>query len=143
TMAETLDSPSQFTRLAAITATLINNACSELYCFKFSQTLNTTTVKKNGTHFVDNTNAPYNIGGITKGGEVWRLINRAAPPNCDRLGIAQGSGATALDVTATYDSAAKIYHLLAANDSSPVDITLDVTAWGLPAGQRVLFQEVS
>ena len=31
-------------------------------------------MKKNGTHFVDNDNAPYNIGGVTKGGEVVRLF---------------------------------------------------------------------
>jgi hypothetical protein len=145
TMTETLDSPSQFTRLAAISATLVSNYCHELYCFKFSQTLYSSTVpiKKNGTHFVDNTNAPYNIGGITKGGEVWRLFNQAAAPGRDRLRITQGSGATALKLTATYEAAPSIYRLFSANDSVATDITLDVSAWSLPPGQRVLFEEVS
>ncbi len=145
TMTETLDSPSQFTRLAAISATLVSNDCHELYCFKFSQTLYSSTVpiKKNGTHFVDNTNAPYNIGGVTKGGEVWRLFNRAAAPGRDRLRVTQGSGATALKLTATYEAGPSIYRLFSANDSASVDVTLDVSAWNLPVGQRVLFEEVS
>ena len=80
TMTETLDSPSKYARFGAMVANLVSNSCDELYCFKFSQTLYSSTVpiKKNGMHFVDNTNAPYNIGGITKGGEVWRLFNQAA-----------------------------------------------------------------
>ncbi len=145
TMPETLDSPSQFTRLAAISATLVSNECHELYCFKFSQTLYSSTVpvKKNGTHFVDNTNAPYNIGGITKGGEVWRLFSQAAAPGRDRLRVTQGSGATALDLAATYDAGPRTYRLFSANDSASVDLTLDVSAWNLPAGQRVLLEEVS
>ena len=145
TMPETLDSPSQFTRLAAISATLVSNDCHELYCFKLSQTLYSSTVpiKKNGTHFVDNTNAPYNIGGITKGGEVWRLFNQGAAPGRDRLRITQGSGATALKLTATYEVAPSIYRLFSANDSVAAGITLDVSAWSLPPGQRVLFEEVS
>jgi hypothetical protein len=145
TMTETLDSPSQFTRLAAISATLVSNYCHELYCFKFSQTLYNSTVpiKKNGTHFVDNANAPYNIGGITKGGEVWRLFSRAAAPDRNRLRVTQGSGATALKLTATYEASPSIYRLFSANDSISVDVTFDVSAWNLPAGQRGLFEEVS
>ncbi len=145
TMTETLDSPSQFTRLGAISATLVSNYCHELYCFKFSQTLYSSTVpiKKNGTHFVDNTNAPYNIGGITKGGEVWRLFNQAAAPGRDRLSVILGPGATALKLTATYDAALSIYRLFSANDSVSADITLDASAWSLPPGQRVLLEEVS
>ncbi len=134
TMTETLDSPSQFTRLAAISATLVSNECHELYCFKLSQTLYSSTVpiKKNGTHFVDNTNSPYNIGGVTKGGEVWRLFNQAAAPGRDRLRVTQGSGATALKLTATYEAGPGVYRLFSANDSASVDTTLDVSAWNLP-----------
>ena len=141
TMVETLDTPSKYSRFGAIVANLANNFCNELYCFKFSQT--STPVKKNGMHFVDNANSPYNIGGITKAGEVYRLFNKAAAPGRDRLGVTQGTGATSLDIVATFDAATKRYHLFSANDSSDVDITLVATAWNLPAGQRVLLEEVS
>jgi hypothetical protein len=145
TMTETLDSPSQYARFGALVANLANNACDELYCFKFSQTLYSSTVpiKKNGMLYVDNTNAPCNIGGITKAGEVWRLFAKAAPPGGNRLNLTKGSGTSGLDLLATYDPAAQMYHLFSANDSSEVDVTLDVSAWNLPAGQRVLLQEVS
>ncbi len=103
----------------------------------------TVPIKKNGTHFVDNTNSPYNIGGVTKGGEVWRLFNQAAAPGRDRLRVAQGSGATALKLMATYEAGPRVYRLFSANDSASVDTILDVSAWNLPAGQRALLQEVS
>lgn len=144
TLADTLDTPFDYARFGSIVANLVKNFCDELYVFKFSQTLNTTTVKKNGMHFVDNTNAPFNIGGVTKAGEVWRLFNQAAAPGRDRLNVTLGSGATSLDVTATYDPATKYYYLFSANNtSSDVSLTLDVSAWNVPAGQRVLLQEVS
>src|SRR4051794_25260033 len=69
---DTLDTPSEFSRFGSILAQLANNKPDELYIFKFSQTpgTNAGTVKKNGTHFVDNddpTNKQYNVGGETKG----------------------------------------------------------------------------
>ena len=145
TMPETLDSPSQYARFGALVANLVNSACDELYCFKFSQTLYSSTVpiKKNGMLFVDNTNAPYNIGGITKAGEVWRLFAVVAAPGGNRLNLTKGSGTSGLDLVAAYNPAAQMYHLFSANDSSDVSLTLEVGAWNLPAGQRVLMQEVS
>ncbi len=144
-MPETLDSPSQYARFGALVANLVNNSCDELYCFKFSQTLYSSTVpiKKNGMHYVDNTNAPYNIGGVTKAGEVWRLFAKAAPPGANRLNLTKGSGTSGLDLVAAYDPATQMYHLFSSNDSSDVNLTLDVGTWNLPTGQQVLLQEVS
>jgi hypothetical protein len=145
TTTDTLDTPWKYARFGALVANLVNNGCDELYCFKFSQTLysDTVPIKKNGMLFVDNTNAPYNIGGITKAGEVWRLFARALPSGGNRLNLTKGSGTSGLDLVASYDSVAQMYHLFSANDSSDVDLTLDVTAWKLPVGQQVLVQEVS
>ncbi len=144
---ETLDSPTKYARLGGIVANLLKNFQDELYCFKFSQTIGDVgdnyPIRKNGMHFVDNTNAPYNIGGITKAGEVYRLFNKSTAPGRDLVGVTQGSGATGLNVFATRDLPAKRFHLFSANDSSSVDITLNATAWNLPAGQRVLLEEVS
>ncbi|MEP6662592.1 MAG: hypothetical protein ABJC04_02910, partial [Verrucomicrobiota bacterium] len=144
-MTETLDTPVKYSRFGAIVANLANNSCNELYCFKFSQTMFNTTipVKKNGMHFVDNTNSPYNIGGITKAGEVYRLFSKGTAPGRDRLGVTKGTGTSGLDIVGTFDPVTRWYHLFSANDSTGVDITLDATAWNLPPGQRVLLEEVS
>ncbi len=146
-MTETLDSPTKYARLGAIVVNLVKNFQDELYCFKFGQTIGDVgdnyPIRKNGIHFVDNTNAPYNIGGITKAGEVYRLFKKSSPTGSDLLGVTQGSGATALHVFSTRDLAAKRNQIFSANDSSSVDITLNANAWSLPAGQRVLLEEVS
>ncbi len=75
----TLDTPSEFSRFGSILSQLANNQPEELYVFKFSQTQwsSASGVKKNGTHFVDNDDAPYNIGGETKGGAVVRLFAKS------------------------------------------------------------------
>lgn len=145
TLSETLDSPSKYARFGAIVANLANNACNELYCFKFSQTLYSSTVpfKKNGMHFVDNTNAPFNIGGVTKAGEVYRLFNKAAAPGRQRLNVIKEPAAASLNLVATFDPATRAYHLFSANNIADADLTLDVGAWNLPGGQRVLLEEVS
>ncbi len=145
TLTETLDSPTKYARFGSIVVNLVKNFCDELYVFKFSQTLYSATVpiKKNGMLFVDNTNAPYNIGGITKAGEVWRLFTQTAAPGRDRMNVTLGSGASGLDVTATYDPISKYYSVFSCNDSTSVGVDLDVSAWNVPAGQRVLLQEVS
>jgi hypothetical protein len=143
TLTDTGETPSIYTSLGSILVNLAKNSCDDFYLFKFSQTLNTTTVKKNGMHYVDNTNAPYNIGGVLKGGEVYRLFNQAAAPGRDRLNVTLGAGATKLDTTATFDPISKYYHLFSASYSNSSDLTLDLTAWNVPNNQRVLLSEVS
>ncbi len=145
TLTDTLDSPAQYAAFGAIVVNLVNNFCNELYVFKFSQTLysDTVPIKKNGMMFVDNTNSPYNLGGITKAGEVWRLFNRGAAPGRTRLNLIKGTGATGVDALAAYDPAAQMYHVFAANDAGDVGLTFDTTAWGLPSGQPGVLREVS
>jgi hypothetical protein len=145
TLTETLDTPSKYARFGAIAVNLANNFCNELYCFKFSQTLysDTIPIKKNGMHYVDNTNAPFNIGGITKAGEAWKLFSKVASPGRDRLSVLQGSGAQGLAITATHDFQNSRYHLFCANEGSDVDLMLNVAKWNLPDGQRLLLEEVS
>ena len=49
TLSDTGETPSIYTTLGSILVNLARNSCDDFYLFKFSQTLNTTTVKKNGT----------------------------------------------------------------------------------------------
>ncbi len=144
-LTETLDSPTKYSRFGAIAVNLMENFCSELYCFKFSQTENGGgSVKKNGMHYVDNFNSPYNIGTITKAGEVWRLFNKAFSPGRDRLGFVAGSGADTLDVQTSYDPVAKRYYLFSANDTAlPVSLNIDLSAWKIPTNNQVVIEEVS
>jgi hypothetical protein len=146
TMTETLDSPTQYPRFGSIVVNLMANACSELYCFKFSQTDYTGSypVTKNAMHYVDNNNSPYNVGGITKAGEVWRLLNKAFAPGRTRLYTARGSGATSLDVHTSYDAATQRYYLFSANNTtSDVSLSLALAACNIPTNNMVLVEEVS
>lgn len=143
TLNTTLDMPTNYSALGSIGVNLIENGIDEIYCFKFSQTYST-YIAENGTHYVDNNNAPYNIGGVTKGGEVWRLVNKALAPGRNRLGFQAANGASSLDVQASYDPASQNYHLLAVNNTSSAQtLTANFSAWNIPTNNQVLLEEVS
>ena len=148
TMAETLDSPTKYPRLGAIAVNLAANFQSELYAFKFGQTLGEADdaypVRKNGMHYVDNETAPYNTGGITKAGEVWRLFNKGFAPGRDRLAFTRDASLGQLALLAGFDPATGRYHVFSANDSSTnTPLTVNVSAFNLPDNNRVLIEEVS
>ena len=147
TMTETLDSPTEYPRFGSICVNLIANGCDELYCFKFSQTASSNPnypVQKNAMHYVNNSTAPYNVGGLTKAGEVWRLVNKAFFRGRDRLNVVRGSGATVLDVQSSYDPVARCYYLLSVNNSATaIDLAVDTTSWAIPSGNRMFIEEVS
>ena len=148
TQAETLDTPAKYSRFGAIVVNLLANGISELYAFKFSQTERdpptTYPVAKNAMHYVDNLNSPYHVGGITKAGEVYRLFQKAFAAGRTRLDSIKGSGATSFDVHASYDPARQRYHLFSVNNTSTgVAIELAFPTLPVPAGNRVLLEEVS
>jgi hypothetical protein len=146
TMTDTLDSPSQYPRFGSVAVNLMANSCSELYAFKFSQTSYSGNypVTKNAMHYVDNDNSPYNVGGITKAGEVWRLFNKAFVPGRQRLNTVLGSGATSLDVHASYDPVTQRCYLFSANNtSSDINLSLALGAWNIPTNNLVLVEEVN
>jgi hypothetical protein len=145
-MTDTVDSPTQYPRFGAVAVNLMANLCSELYCFKFSQTdySGNYPVIKDAMHYVDNDAPPYNVGGVSKGGEVWRLFNKAFAPGRQRLDTLRGSGAASLDVHASYDPVSQRYYLFVANNTTS-DISLDLVlgAWKIPTNNLVLVEEVS
>jgi hypothetical protein len=143
-MTEDLDSPTMFPQLAAKTISLINNSANELYLFKLSQTDWHLGVKKNGTHYVDNTNAPYNIGAITRAGEVWRLINKGFTAHRIRLASQKSSDANNLDTMACFDPTTRRYYILFVNQTNrTAKFKIDITAWNIPTKNHVLIEEVS
>ncbi len=140
----TLDTPLNYSAFGSIAVNLIKNSIDELYCFKFSQTVGSGYPAKNGTHYVDNTDKPYNIGGVTEGGEVWRLINKGFAPGRNRLAFQADSAASALDVLASYDPVTKNYYLLSVNNTtSAQNLTVNFSAWNIPVNNQVLLEAVS
>lgn len=147
-MAETLDSPSKFSRLGSILTNLANQQPDELYLFKFGQTADDSAsgVKKNGVHFVDNDTAPYNVGGVTKGGEVTRLFAKGFAGAHDLLQLpsAAGSGASDLQLVASHESAAGKYSLMSANEATAArTLNVNLNAWNVEPGAVVMVEEVS
>ncbi len=143
---DTLDTPSQFSRFGSILAQLANNQPDELYIFKFSQSSTAGTVKKNGTHFVANETAPYNIGGETKGGAVVRLFAHGFAGAKDLFNVpaTSGTGATDLRIAASHDARRDTYNMLSANEGiSARTLTINLSSWGIAPGARAIIQEVS
>ncbi len=148
TMPETLDYPTKYPRLASIAVNLLQNGAAELYNFKFSQTDGDVgdnyPVRKNGMHYVDNENAPYNIGGITKAGEVWRLLNKAFAPGRERLDVGKSLVASGLDVHASYDPVSRKYFVFSANyTTNDLSFNLDLSALNIRSTSKMLVEEVS
>jgi hypothetical protein len=147
-LADTLDSPSNYTRLGAIGVNLAKNFQSELYCFKLSQTDGDVgdnyPVRKNGMHYVDNDSSPYNIGGITKAAEVWRLFNKAFAPGRELRNLTVDSSLANLTLLASYDVSNRCCYIFSANESSSnVTITVDASTLGIQNNNRVFVEEVS
>lgn len=148
TLAETLDTPSKSARFGSILANLANRQPNELYIFKFSQTDNggDGDVKKNGTHYVDNNSAPYDVGDITKGGEVVRLFAKgfAGANQLMTAPIATGSGASDLSLTASLNDSSGKYFLLSANEAAAArTLSINLSLWGIEPGTRIIVEEVS
>ncbi|MFM1769049.1 MAG: hypothetical protein RJA22_1578 [Verrucomicrobiota bacterium] len=143
---ETLDTPSDFVALAANSIALSRAGASQLYLFKFGQTARDTgyLVAKNGTHYGNNdTSGANNYGGITKGGEAFRLFHKAARGGRPLLDTASDAGPNVW-VLASRDTAAEVVHVLVANkNTTAVSLGLNLSALGLPDGSLVTVEEVS
>jgi hypothetical protein len=145
---DTLDTPAQFAQFGADLVQLANNQLNELYIFKFSQGPGSgpTGVKKNGVNFVDNNNAPYNIGGDTAGGEVVRLFAKSFAGANDLFTVpaTSGTGSTSLRMAASHNSAQDKYYLYSANQASSASpLTINLSSWGIATGSMAVIEEVS
>ena len=139
----TLDSPTDYAQFGDIAASLMLNTMDEMYCFKFSETINSDgSLAKNGMLYVENNASPYNIGGITKAGEVWRLFNKGFGAGQSLFGVANAPGLSSYQLS--YDPVANSYYIFAVNNSaSTLNWAADLTAWKIPTNNLVLIEEVS
>jgi hypothetical protein len=145
---DTLDTPQKSARLGSILANLANARPDELYVFKFSQGPGegASGVKKNGTHFVDNDTAPYNIGGVTKGGEVVRLFAKGFVGANELFSLpgTSGAGAADLKLAASHNAETDRYYLYSANEgASERSVVINLNQWQIEPGSRVVLEEVS
>ncbi len=103
-------------------------------------------MKKNGVNFVDNDNAPYNIGGDTAGGEVVRLFAKSFAGANDLFTVptASGTGSTDLRMAASHNTTQNKYYLYSANQgTSAHPLTINFAAWGIAPGAVAVVEEVS
>ena len=115
-----------------------------MYLFKFSQTGNSDGVKKNGIHFVDNDNAPYNIGGMTRGGAVLHLCARAFAGGHDlHAAPIDSGGADPLYLASSYHQDKDYYYLFSANEAGARNLYVDLSDWDIEPGTVVEVEEVS
>lgn len=144
---ETLDTPARFSRLGAVLVEVTASRLDEMWLFKFTQTAsasNASGIVKNGTHYADNVNFPYNQGGATQAAEVYRLFNKGFGPGREVLASSSSSDLQSLEFLAGRDPATGRYFVFSANDSSSsADILVSLAAWNVPAGSSVLIEEVS
>lgn len=143
---ETLDTPARFARLGSILASVGEAGLEEIFFFKFTQTAsdsNASGVAKNGTHYADTANFPYNHGGSTQAAEVARLFMKGFAPGREIVGARGGSSLEFLEFLAARDPVTGARSVWCVNDSSSAeDVAVDLAAWGVVDGTPALLEQV-
>lgn len=145
-MVESSDSLSKAVDFGGIVTELAKSGMDELYAFKFAMTAanGTFPVAKNGMGFIDSDLPPYNFGGFSRSGEVYRLFNKAVRPGRPILQIQASDTPNAFYHIATRDlQSEKIYIFLTNNTGSSVPVNIDLSALNIPDGNPVLIEDVS
>lgn len=150
---ETLDSPSDYSALAANSIALSQAGARELYLFKFGQTARsaptTYPVAKNGTHYVQNGSTGLNnVGGATKGAEAYRLFVKGSGSGRQRLLHSSDAGSAVWVQIAREAGGGTVWATIANTGTSPVNLELDLSAlllagFGPSDGSLAVIEEVS
>lgn len=151
----TLDDGTDYSALGAVCIASANNGVDHMYVFKFGQTARLSgaaqggsstanyPVQKNGLLYANNTIGQF--GGITQGGEVWRLFNIAALPGRDLINCALAQQAAFLFCLATFDQTTGNFFVYFVN-GSPVassNIAMNLAGLPVPANNFYTVREVS
>jgi hypothetical protein len=144
---ESSDTLAKAIRFGAITARLTGAGMDELYAFKFGMTryTNRFPVQKNGMLFTDNVHAPHHYGTMGRSAEVYRLFNKGFAPGRHLLAhTLSGDGADTLVSLVSHDPESDFYHVFSVNESSQgIPFEIDLSALGLPEGNRAIIEDVS
>jgi hypothetical protein len=141
---DTLDTPSYYAAFGAVAAAYVNAGIDEIYVFRLTQNAyeGAGGVKKNGTHFIRQTDPQKNILGNTKGAEAVRLLMRGFAGGRARLAVPIASDGEVHPVAA-HDEKTGAYSLMIANLKQARELTVDLSAWRLPADSLVVIDEVN
>jgi hypothetical protein len=137
----TADSPSVYKDLGDMVGAAANASLTstpkELFLFKFGLTGNA-----NGTHYFDDNNSPYNVGGVTKSGQVYHLFAKGfadqellVPPTASGFRLA-----------ASQDAAAGLRYLFATHNgtsTSSQSLEIDLSPWNIAPGTQIVVEQVS
>jgi hypothetical protein len=142
--ADTLDTPSYYAAFGAIAAAYAYAGLEEVYVFRLTQTANLGggQIKKNGTHFLDESDPRKNILGSTKGAEAVRLFMRGFAGGRTRFAMAAVTD-PAIRTLAARDDRSGGHFLLVTNLAAARTLTLDLRPWNFPANALVQVEEVS
>lgn len=148
---DSLDTPRRYAQLGSIAVELANHGIREMYAFKLAQTERTDSgsnypVQKNGLCYTDNDStspSAWSYGGITLGGEAYRLFLAAASGDT-RLNYSADSSLSDIDILVTKDTAANRYYIYLVNPTDTArSIDLNTSALGSLQDRRVTIREVS
>lgn len=144
---ETLDSPSDYSALAANCIALSQVGASQLYLFKFAQTQRsggTYPVAKNGTHYTQNgTDTLNNMGGATKAAEAYRLFVKASGSARQLLATSSTTAGAVQSQVSRDPLTGDLALYLVNTGTAAVDLDLDLTALGVADGSLAVVEEVS
>jgi hypothetical protein len=143
------NTPFDSSSLGATLAGLSAGGMEQMYLFKFGQTTwkSKYGVKKNGTHYVQNS-SPYNYGGATRCAESYRLFIKAARGARPIHRVTASTGASpglnkGLWNLATQDEATGMSHLFLANrDDRTIPLDIDFSALGIPFENPFCIEQV-
>lgn len=141
-LTSTLDSPSKYSRLGAIFASLTNEQPDELFLFKFSSNAEDDYLQKNAIFYNSRFDAPYNVGGASHAAAALRLFTTGFA-GAKTLFEEPSHSVNNLYVAASHDQERDYYHWFSANESTnDRSLDLDLSAWGIEPGAVVQIEEV-
>ena len=148
TIPETMDSPIEFTRLGVILGALMTGGLDEFYLYKFGLTPamapgRTYPVHKNGMHYCDNDNAPYNYGGPTRGADVYRLFCQAFQPGREQLELKIANDGGLRAHAARDPETGDLWVYTVNPEKEPQPLQLDLTPWAQSLAGSAVVSEVS
>ena len=141
-LSETLDSPSKYSRLGAIFASLTNEQPDELYLFKMSSNAEDNDLQKNAIFHNSRFDAPYDVGGASSAAAALRLFTTGFA-GAQTLHDAPDHKVNNLYVATSYNEEKDYYYWFSANEASQNrSLQLDLSAWGIEPGTVVQVEEV-
>ena len=143
TIPTTADFADESSRLAAQIISLSAAGIKSSYVFKFSMSLTDGTLKKNGLHWSEMSQAPYHISDTTLSAEAMRLLTPLKNSRIYALSPASTSGLSKVFFLASSTATDGLFYVYIVNDdSSRLRLNISLSAWNVFPGSKVLIESV-